>query len=197
MHSTSHAPTARRLRRLAPLLAIPVSLMMVDTAIAAQKVMVKSTGDLQRALPATGVQSQPLTIKPKGTITDVDVVLAMDTEANQYSSFYLRHPSGRMVLLSSGNGGFGDGYGSLDGQGCELPMKFDDEAPENISETVDSNGAISGAHQPQEKQEGVATSGLGRLDGLRTDGRWELIVANAGVASVLECVKLRITYKPA
>jgi hypothetical protein len=49
-------------------------------------------------------------------------------------SFMLRSPQGRVVHLSSNNGGNGDGYGSPSIDGCGSTMRFDDEAAENVAD---------------------------------------------------------------
>ncbi len=93
-----------------------------------------------------------------------------------------------------------DGYGEPDKAGCAGAMRFDDEAVDNVQVFEPFDATIHGTFRPESKVHGEPRSGLGRLDGLRVQGRWELQVGDIDSfesQATLECFKLRITYQPA
>lgn len=62
-----------------------------------------------------------------GKIKDVNVSFAAEHNVIADLSFFLESPTGRLVHLTSGNGGIGDGYGSQNVDGCGSTTTFNDE----------------------------------------------------------------------
>jgi subtilisin-like proprotein convertase family protein len=173
-------------------------LLVAGVAFAATKTKTFSSGDLAKAIGHGDTLTQNLNIKKKGKIKDVDVVVALETNANEDYTFLVRHPSGKTIHLSSGNGASGNGYGSGLSQGCTGTVTFDDEAAPHITETEGIETLLSGPYQPEQRDEITHTGGLEELDGKKLQGKWQLIVTDVAHASglaELECFKVTAKHK--
>lgn len=186
------------MRRKAIGTALVLSLVMAGAAVAAVKTKTFSSGDLARGIGHGDTVAQTLNVKKKGKIKDVDIVVALETSVNEDYSFLVRHPSGKVIHLSSGNGGEGNGYGSDAQQGCASTVTFDDEADAHVITTDGQNLVLSGSYQPEQRDEVTHTGGLQELDGKKLQGKWQLIVTDTtsqvGLGE-LECFKVRAKYK--
>lgn len=181
---------------LAPALAVA---MAAAPAHAAGKKLVQSSGPLHVTIPDLGVATKKIVVKKAGKITDIDVVLAAKHNEISDLSFYLQSPKGKVIHLSSGNGGSGSGYGTNDSDtGCTETMRFDDEADTNIRDYEGIDSLFSGAYQPESLHEFIGNSGLTGLDGTNMKGTWTLIASDTAEigSGLLECVKLKISYAP-
>jgi subtilisin-like proprotein convertase family protein len=179
-------------------LAMILALLVAGVALAATKTKTFSSGDLAKSIGHGDTLSQKLNIKKKGTIKDVDVVVALQTNVNEDYTFLVRHPNGKTIHLSSGNGASGNGYGSGLTEGCGSTVVFDDEAETHITETEGIDTLLSGPYQPEQRDEVTHIGGLEELDGKKLQGKWELIVTDTAHASglaELECFKVRARYK--
>lgn len=174
-------------------------LLVLATAAVAfaakQQSKVFGPGDFSLGIGHEEVVAKKIKIKPQGTIKDIDVRMAAVSSANEDYTFVLRHPSGKMIHLSSGNGGTADNYGS----GCSSPVVFDDEAETEIEQLEGVNQFIEGSWQPEQRNEVGDTGGLEELDGMKLKGTWSLIAIDTEPIGLgtLKCFKVDATYKPA
>lgn len=151
-------------------------------------------GDFSLPIGHEEVVQKKIKIKPQGTIKDINVQMAAVSSANEDYTFLLRHPSGKTIHLSSGNGGTADNYGN----GCANPVVFDDEADNPIEDLEGVNAFIEGSWQPEQRNEVGDTGGLEELDGKKLKGTWTLIAVDTepiGLGS-LKCFKVEARYKP-
>jgi subtilisin-like proprotein convertase family protein len=173
-------------------------LLVAGVAFAATKTKTFSSGDLNKPVGHGDTLTQNLKVKKKGKIKDLDVVVALETNVNEDYTFLVRHPSGKTIHLSSGNGASGNGYGSGLTEGCGSTVTFDDEAETHITETEGIDTLLSGPYQPEQRDEVSHIGGLEQLDGKKLQGKWQLVVTDvahaSGLAS-LECFQVKAKYK--
>jgi len=194
-----------RIARLAPALVVPALAATVAVATAAPanaagaEEFTVSTGTIFKAIPDQDAVSQKLVVKKAGKIKDVNVSFAAEHNVIADLSFFLESPTGRLVHLTSGNGGIGDGYGSQNVDGCGSTTTFNDEADVNVRDFEGVNTTFSGPYQPESRQLNQPTTGLSKLDGTKTKGAWKLIAADTDelAGGKLECFKLNFKYNPA
>jgi hypothetical protein len=105
------------------------------------------SGSIQQFVPDLNFITRKLVVKKAGRITDLNVVVAAEHNAISDFSFMLRSPQGRVVHLSTNNGGNGDGYGSPSVDGCGSTMRFDDEAAENVADFDGVARIFAGGYQ--------------------------------------------------
>ncbi|HYH61646.1 MAG TPA: hypothetical protein VD766_07240 [Solirubrobacterales bacterium] len=181
-------------RRIGMALAAGIASISVATALGATKEKTFSTGVISNGVAGSDSSTQALKVKTKGKIKDIDVVVGFDTFQNEDYSFVLRHPSGETVHLSSGNGGSGSGYGS---GGCASAATFDDESNVAIESTEGIDTLLAGTYEPEELDSNTQQGGLDKLDGLKLNGKWELVFLSTEEtgAGDLECFELEATYK--
>jgi subtilisin-like proprotein convertase family protein len=177
----------RRIRRIATGAAAGIASVSVATAIAAPKEKTFSTGDIDKGVTHQSVLVQSLKVKPKGKIKDINAFVAFETNSNADYTMVLRHPSGKSIQLTSGNGGSGNGYTAT----------FDDEADDLIEETEGVDTFLGETYRP-EQWDDFTGGGLRELDGKKLQGKWQLIVIDTtetGLGS-LEQFDIQATYKP-
>ncbi len=184
-----------RTKRIATAAVAGIASITAATALAAPITKTFSSGNFSMGVPDEGVAVKTLNVKKKGTIKDVNALVALDTTFNEDFALYLMHPSGKTIHLSSNNGGSGDGYGNGN---CASAVAFDDEANLKIDsfEGVNKTFFADNPYQPEE----VDTNGLGGLedlDGRKLNGKWKLIASDTEQFGfgVLKCFKLNVTYK--
>jgi len=183
-----------RMKRIAMAAVAGIASVTVATAMGATKEKTFSTGVISNGVAGSDSSTQALKVKTKGKIKDIDVVVGFDTFQNEDYSFVLRHPSGETVHLSSGNGGSGSGYGS---GGCASAATFDDESNVAIESTEGIDTLLAGTYEPEELDSNTQQGGLDKLDGLKLNGKWELVFLSTEEtgAGDLECFELQATYK--
>ncbi len=183
-----------RSRRIAMAAVAGLASITVATAVAATKEKTFSTGDFSMGIPDEGVAVKNLKVKTKGTISDVNVLVALDTTFNGDYALYLMHPSGKTIHLSSNNGDAGNGYGSGD---CASAVRFDDEAVLKVDayEGINRTFFDDDDYQPEEVDSNEI-GGLEDLDGKKLNGKWKLIASDTDQfsAGTLECFKLEVEY---
>ncbi|HYH61647.1 MAG TPA: hypothetical protein VD766_07245 [Solirubrobacterales bacterium] len=171
-----------------------IASISVATALGATTEKTLSSGLISKGVPHESVLVETLKMKKKGKVKDVNVGIAFDTASNEDYTFLLRHPSGKTIHISSGNGGSGNGYGSST---CASAVRFDDEAGTPVEDLEGVDTLLFGQYQPEELNEVSGTDGLSELDGLKTNGKWQLQVIDTepvGLGS-LRCFELDFTYK--
>ena len=181
----------------AVLLVSVLSFSMSLPSFAATKTIRRSTGDISLAIPDERVASKALVIKNAGKIKDVNVTVAADHNEIKDLTFLLESPKGRLVHLSSGNGGSGNGYGSGITDGCASTMAFDDEATDDVQDYEGVDHVFSGGYKPESFYVNNPGQGLAELDGTKMKGKWKLIAMDTEEigGGVLQCFKLKIRYK--
>jgi subtilisin-like proprotein convertase family protein len=175
-----------------------LTLLVAGVAFAATKTKTFSSPDLAKDIGHGDTLTQNLKIKKKGKIKDLDVSVALETNVNEDYTFLVRHPSGKTIHLSSGNGASGNGYGSGLSQGCTGLVTFDDEAVGHITDTEGVDTLLDGPYQPEQRDEVSDVGGLEELDGKQLQGKWQLIVtdiAHASGLAELECFQVKAKYK--
>jgi subtilisin-like proprotein convertase family protein len=183
-----------RTKRITTAAVAAIASISVATAIAATKERTFSTGAISVGIGGAQSASKSLKVKPKGKIKDVNVVVGFDTNQNSDYTFLLRHPSGKIVHLSSGNGGSGSGYGS---GGCNSAATFDDDVNNDITDTEGVDTLLSETYNTEEWFHVTQSGGLDKLDGLKVNGRWQLLFTSTEEtgAGDLECFEIEATYK--
>ncbi len=184
-----------RTKKIATAAVAGIASITAATAFAAPIDKTFSSGNFSTVVPDEGVAVKTLNVKQKGTIKDVNALVALDTTFNGDYALYLMHPSGKTIHLSSNNGDAGDGYGS---GGCAGAVAFDDEAQLKIDsfEGINKTFFNDDSYQPEE----VDTNGLGGLedlDGRKLNGKWKLIASDTDQfgSGVLKCFKLDVRYQ--
>jgi len=184
-------------KKIATAAVAAIATVTVATAFAAPANRTFSAGQFELGFGGSESVSKGLKVKPRGTIKDINVEVALQNQQNSDYVLLLQHPTGKTIHLSSGNGGTGNGYGS--GQGCGSTVTFDDDATNDIEDTEGINTLLFGSYQPEEVNENVNEKGLDDLVGLKLNGKWRLVATNTeptGVAE-LECFKIEAKYKTA
>ena len=183
-----------RARRIATAAVAAIASVTVATAVAAPAEKTLSSGEISKVVPHESVLVQTLKMKKKGKVKDVDVRVGLSTNSNEDYTFLLRHPGGKTIHLSSGNGGSGNGYGS---GSCSDSVRFDDEAGTPVEDLEGVNTLLFGQYQPEEYNEVADTDGLSELDGKKVNGRWQLLVIDTEPVGLgtLDCFELDLTYK--
>ena len=184
-----------RLKRIAMAGVAGLASITVATAVAATKDKTFSSGTISTGVPDEGVAVRTLKVKTKGKIKDINASVSLTTTSNQDMTFLLRHPSGKTIHLSSGNGGSGNGYGT---NGCGNPVTFDDEAADPVEDTEGVDTLFEGSYQP-EQVDTNGNGGLSELDGKKLNGKWQLVVVDTDefAGGTLRCFKLEAKYKTA
>lgn len=177
----------RRTKRIATAAVAGIASISVATAVAATKEKTFSTGEIDKGVAHQSVLVQNLKVKTKGKIKDLNAYVEFETFSNEDYTMLLRHPSGKTIQLSSGNGGSGNGYSAT----------FDDEADTPIEDTEGVDTLLSGTYQPEQFDEFTA-GGLRELDGKKLQGKWQLIVVDTTEVGLgeLEQFDIQATYKP-
>jgi subtilisin-like proprotein convertase family protein len=190
----------RRLSRLTPLLVLPVLTLAATVlpAAAAPKKLFRSTGDIDVTVPDQDSVTKRLFVGRAGTIKDLDVLVAANHTVICDLTIMLRSPQGRVVHLTSTNGGNGNGYGSDSVDGCDSTMTFDDEASQAVEDFDGVDHLVEGAYRPESRTETTATGGLATFDGLNMKGTWDLIVTDTDqfAPGEPECFASGFTYTP-
>lgn len=189
---------SKRIFRITPILLVPALALAVSiTALAATKTIKRSSGDLTKGIPDERAVSQKLVVSKAGKIKDVNVIVAADHTTVSDLTFVLESPKARLVHLSSGNGGNGNGYGGSNTAGCGSTMTFDDEAVDDVSSYEGVDHLFSGSYKPESWYENNAALGLAELDGTQMKGTWKLIAMDTEefASGLLQCFKLKIRYQ--
>jgi subtilisin-like proprotein convertase family protein len=172
-------------------------LVFTGLALAATKTKTYSSGNISKGLGGGTTVVQTLNVKQKGTIKDLDVGVALDTNENDDFAFLLMSPKGKAVHLSSGNGGSGSGYGS-DCTASEITT-FDDEAAQDIQDYEGVDHVFDGvSYKPEQYDSNSQSGGLSAMDGKQIHGKWRLVVIQTEDTGggALKCFKLTAKYKP-
>lgn len=188
---------SKRIARITPILLVPALVLAVSIpAIGATKTIKRSTGDMTEGIPDERAVSQKLVINKAGKIKDVNVTLAADHNQVSDLTFMLESPGGRLIHLSSGNGGSGNGYGSANTSGCGSTTTLDDEAVDDVSDYEGVDHVFEGGYKPESWYENNSSLGLAELDGTKMKGTWKLIAMDTEELSggILQCFKLKIRY---
>jgi subtilisin-like proprotein convertase family protein len=184
------------LRKGIGIAAIMVLVALVGVAAAATKTRTFSSGAISKGFGSGDAVTQSLKVKPKGKIKDVNLGVALTTNENDDFTFLVQAPNGKVVHLSSGNGGSGSGYGS-DCSANEITT-FDDEGAQDIQDYEGVDHVFDGGSYAPEQWDDVSESGgLSVLDGSKLNGTWRLIAIHTediGVGS-LKCFKVKAKYK--
>lgn len=177
-------------------LALALALVATGIAFGAVKKGTFSSGDLSIPVPDNQSVTKKLKVKRAGKIKDLNVVFAAEFANNDEITAVLRHPSGKAVHLTSGNGGTANGYGSTLDDGCEGAMRFDDEAQLDVQDFEGQDQLFSGSYKPEAYEEFMNQGGLRALDGKQLRGVWELTVTDTEEfgSNKLECFKLQAQY---
>ena len=153
-----------------------------------------STGNISKGITGGHAISQSLNVKKSGKIKDLNVGVAFSTNENDDFTFSVMSPKGKMVQLSSENGGSGSGYGSS----CTDLTTFDDEAAQDIQDYEGVDHVFDGvSYKPEQYDDNSDSGGLVALDGSQLKGKWRLIVTDADEigAGSLKCFKLTAKTK--
>jgi subtilisin-like proprotein convertase family protein len=190
----------RTLRVAAMLLVPAIALTFSAPANAApSKKLIVSSGAIHVGIPDTGAGTKALVVKKAGTITDVNVIIAAEHPAVSDLTFLLRSPKGKVIHLSSGNGGDANGYGTTDSStGCTQTMSFNDQAADDVANYEGVDHVFSGGYKPESWDEFNPGHSLDSLDGLNMKGKWQLIATDTTelAGGELACFKLNIKYTP-
>lgn len=185
----------RRIFAFAMLVAV---LALGGLALAAKtKTKTYSSGNISKGLGGGSTVVQTLKVKQKGKLKDLNVGVALDTNENDDFAFLLMSPQGKVVHLSSGNGGSGSGYGS-DCSPNELTT-FDDEAVQDIQDYEGVDHVFDGvSYKPEQYDSNSESGGLSALDGKQILGKWRLVVVQteATGGGALKCFTLTAKYTP-
>lgn len=186
--------------RLTPLLILPVLILVAGMlpANAAPLKLFRSTGNIDVTVPDQDSVTKRLFIGKAGKIKDLDVLVAANHTVISDLTIMLRSPQGRVVHLTSNNGGNSNGYGSDSVDGCASTMTFSDEASQAVDDFDGVDHLFEGAYRPESRIETTSSGGLARFDGLNMKGTWELIVTDTDefAPGELECFALGFTYTP-
>ena len=173
-----------------------LALVVSGVALGAAKAKTFSTGNISNGISGGHAISQSLTVKKKGKIKDLNVGVAFTTNENDDFTFSVMSPKGKMVQLSSENGGSGAGYGSS----CSSNeiTTFDDEAAQDIQDYDGVDHVFDGvSYKPEQYNDNSQTGGLVDFDGSQLKGKWRLIVTDTediGAGS-LKCFTLTAKTK--
>ena len=168
-----------------------LALLGAGSASAATKTF--TAGGLPKAWPIEAAFNKKLKIKKKGKLKDVNVHVGVGTNQNDSITLLLRHPGGKVIHLTSENGGTGNGYnpGTI----------FDDEAEKDVGDYEGVDHVFVGPYQPEDWEEFSNQGGLRRLDGKKLQGTWELIAIDTQElgfpGGTLSQFKVEAQYKPA
>ena len=122
-----------------------------------------------------------------GTIVDVNVAMNLTHTWDADLDIFLVSPAGKLVELSTDNGGSGDNYGSGNNDCTGTPTIFDDAAATSI---VGQPAPFAGTFKPE-----------GQLSNLLSDsaaGTWKLRITDDFGADVgtVYCFSMDIVRKP-
>lgn len=190
-HERSRGRALVRRRRtrvaLAALGALLATGLALSAALAGVSLTTYSTGTFAAAVPDQDLLAEPILVKHKGKVQDVDVKVRIDHPFVGDLQLVLVSPSGRVVKLSTNNGRDGDNYGS-GAQGCEGNLTvFRDEAERPITDGEAPYDAEP--YQPEEP--------LSSLEGSKVRGTWTLLISDAGIqdTGAVYCWQLKIRRK--
>ncbi len=171
--------TGRTTLTLAAALAI-----LVAAPVSAATIRTVSSGNLHLAVRDRTATSSKIRVRTTGAIKDVNVLVRLDHAATGDVDLYLMAPNGKVIQLSTNNGGGGADFGTGNDDCTGLPTIFDDEAAIAIFDTW---APFAGTFRPEQR--------LARLDGSSRKGTWRLIVGDnaLGAQGTLFCWKLKIT----
>lgn len=145
-----------------------------------------SSGNRSIAIKDRTAMTSTVRVRSAGIIKDVNVMVRLDHTADEDIDLYLVSPKGKVIQLSTNNGGLAGGadYGTGADDCTGAPTTFDDEAATPI---FDGEPPFAGAFKPEQR--------LAGLDRSQRRGTWRLIIGDNATGDVgkLFCWKLKIT----
>lgn len=157
--------------RGAVVLAVALSILAAAPVSAAAKTF--SSGNRQLAIKDRTATTSTIKVRRAGTIKDVNVLVRLDHAADQEVDLYLVSPKGKVIQLSTNNGGDfgGQDYGTGADNCTGTPTVFDDEATTPI---FDGEPPFAGTFKPEQR--------LAGLDRSSQKGTWRLIIGDNSAA---------------
>ncbi len=142
-----------------------------------------SSGNIAVPIPDVATVDVPINVPDVGLVNDVNVRVRLNHTFDGDLVISLVHPDGTIIPLSNNRGGAGDNFGTGTNDCSGTPTVFDDEAGATIASGV---APFAGSFRPD--------SPLTGMDGKRTEGMWQLRVADTAALDVgtIGCVTLEI-----
>ena len=170
--------------RGAVVMAAALSILAAAPVAAATKTF--SSGNRHLAIKDRKATTSTIRVRTAGIVKDVNVMVRLDHAADPDVDLYLVSPKGKVVQLSTNNGGAGGGadYGTGSDDCKGVPTVFDDEATTFI---FNGEPPFAGSFRPEQS--------LTAFDGASRKGTWRLIVGDnaVGDTGTLFCWKLKFT----
>ena len=153
-------------------------------ALGAPTTAVYSTGNIAVPIPDVASVDIPINVADIGEVSDVNVSVRLDHTFDGDLQLQLISPDGTIVMLSDGNGGSGDNYGTGANDCSGTHTVFDDSAA-----TVITGGTppYAGSFQPE--------SPLSAMVGDNVTGGWILRITDTAAldTGTVGCVQIEIT----
>ena len=162
-----------------------LALALAPAAGAKVKTRTFSSGPLGTPIGDNAAAASRIVL-PKGKVRDVNVLVRLTHGNDADVDLSLLAPQGPPLVLSSDNGGGGNGYGAGINDCTGSFTVFDDGSPFSIA---DVQSPFLGIFRPEHS--------LAALNGIQMRGPWWFLFVDdaGGNSGVLGCWQLQVTYK--